>query len=332
MLRFAEHSTLDSIPPFKLFPNAATHRPRRGGVTGCTLWNVANRMLCCHLRTSKKNEDHLRKIWDRVYGSVSQFIYMTSRRFGRSSLDWVRVSLLSPDVTYQSFQSLVMMVSLQVHLHASILIRFIFMSNVSAYCYWPNGESSHSFLFSLALVWAYTNSYTGTDRNAGLPANRFLPCDPNASARMCCAQDPSSPFLNVKSGVDCCSDGLCADAGNDVLWRAACTDYTWQSPEFIKLCINGTNEAGNDIQIMQRSDGRYEEEWVGGVACEPSRAIWVENFILWAGAADRELPKVYISEQLMDLDWLVVEESLIGFYGCGVPLTPQPIVPVTNLW
>ena len=45
--------------------------------------------------------------------------------------------------------------------------------------------------------------------------------------------------------------------GNNALWRTACTDYTWQSPECIKLCINGTNEAGNDIQVMQCNDGSY---------------------------------------------------------------------------
>ena len=74
---------------------------------------------------------------------------------------------------------------------------------------------------------------------------------------MCCAQDPSSPSLNDHSGVDCRSDGLCADVGNNALWRTACTDYAWQSPECIKLCINGTNEAGNDIQVMQCNDGSY---------------------------------------------------------------------------
>ena len=74
---------------------------------------------------------------------------------------------------------------------------------------------------------------------------------------MCCAQDPSSVFLNNASGVYCRSDGLCANAGNNAIWRSACTDYSWQSPECIKLCINGTNEAGTDIQVMQCSDGSY---------------------------------------------------------------------------
>ena len=74
---------------------------------------------------------------------------------------------------------------------------------------------------------------------------------------MCCAQDALSPSLNDHSGVDCRNDGLCADVGNNALWRTACTDDTWLSPEFIKLCIYGPNEAGNEIQVMQCSDGSY---------------------------------------------------------------------------
>ena len=74
---------------------------------------------------------------------------------------------------------------------------------------------------------------------------------------MCCAQDALSPFLNDHKGVDCRSDGLCADLGNNAVWRTACTYDTWQSPECIKLCINGTNEAGNDIQVMQCSNGSH---------------------------------------------------------------------------
>ena len=44
--------------------------PRRGGVTGGILSDVAKRIMCCHLGTSQTDEDHLRKIWDRIYGSV----------------------------------------------------------------------------------------------------------------------------------------------------------------------------------------------------------------------------------------------------------------------
>ena len=127
----------------------------------------------------------------------------------------------------------------------------------------------------------YTNSCTRTDRNAGLPTNLYSPCDPNASASMCCAQDPSSPFLNNKSGVDCRSDGLCADAGNDALWRTACTDPTWQNPECIKLCINGTHEAGNDVQVMQCSDGSYccgsNVNGIASACCNGGQGVWIVN-------------------------------------------------------
>ena len=65
---------------------------------------------------------------------------------------------MSPNVTYQSFQGLVMMISLQVHHYAFILMRFVFyaISNVSANCYWPNGESSrsvyHSYWYECILI------------------------------------------------------------------------------------------------------------------------------------------------------------------------------------
>ena len=127
----------------------------------------------------------------------------------------------------------------------------------------------------------YTDSCTGSDRTAGLPANLYSPCGSNASASMCCAQDLSSPFLNNKSGVDCRSDGLRADAGNDALWRTACTDSTWQSPECIKLCVNGTNEAGNDVQVMQCSDGSHfcgsNVNGIASACCNGGQGVWIVN-------------------------------------------------------
>ena len=127
----------------------------------------------------------------------------------------------------------------------------------------------------------YTNSCAGTDRNAGLPANLYTPCNPNASASMCCSQDRSSPYLNGKSGVDCRSDGLCADAGNDAIYRIACTDPTWQSPECIKLCVNGTIEAGSDVQVTQCSDGSYccgsTANGIASACCNGGQGVWIVN-------------------------------------------------------
>ena len=98
---------------------------------------------------------------------------------------------------------------------------------------------------------------------------------------MCCAQDLGSPYLNGKSGVDCRSDGLCADAGNDAIYRVACTDQTWQSPECIKLCVNGTIEAGNDEQVTQCSDGSYccggTNNGIAAACCNGGQGVWIVN-------------------------------------------------------
>ena len=86
-----------------------------------------------------------------------------------------------------------------------------------------------------------------------------------------------STFLNHKSGVNCRSDGLCADAGNDTLYRTACTDQTWQSPECINLCINGTNQAGNDVPVMQCSDGSYccGNKVIAMACCNGGQGVWI---------------------------------------------------------
>lgn len=95
---------------------------------------------------------------------------------------------------------------------------------------------------------------------------------------MCCALDVTTTFLN-KSGVNCRSDGLCADAGNDTLYRTACTDQTWQSSECIKFCINGTNQAGSDVPIMQCSDGSYccGNKAIDMACCNGGQEVWIVN-------------------------------------------------------
>ena len=96
---------------------------------------------------------------------------------------------------------------------------------------------------------------------------------------MCCAQDLSSPYLNIESGINCRSDGLCADAGNDALWRTACTDPTWKSPECIKLCVNGTSEVNNDVQVTQCSDGSYccGSNGIASACCNGGQGVWIVN-------------------------------------------------------
>ena len=98
---------------------------------------------------------------------------------------------------------------------------------------------------------------------------------------MCCAQDLSSPYLNIESGINCRSDGLCADAGNDALWRTACTDPTWKSPECIKLCVNETSEASIDVQVTQCSDGSYccgsNANGIASACCNGGQGVWIVN-------------------------------------------------------
>lgn len=102
----------------------------------------------------------------------------------------------------------------------------------------------------------------GTDRNAFLQGDVYQACHSDASVSMCCALDTSSPFLNLNSGIICRDDGLCENAARDHITRTACTDPTWEDPNCIKLCVDGTKQNGepevdNDVQITVCGDGSY---------------------------------------------------------------------------
>lgn len=124
-----------------------------------------------------------------------------------------------------------------------------------------------------------TDNRAGTDRNAGLPPNLYAACNPSASASMCCALDSTSYFLNGKSGTICRSDGLCANGNGQYITRTACTDLTWQSPDCVKLCINGTNQAGNDMFITPCNDGSYccGNNAVAIQCCADGQGVFVVN-------------------------------------------------------
>lgn len=74
---------------------------------------------------------------------------------------------------------------------------------------------------------------------------------------MCCALDATSVFLNDDSGTICRNNGLCISTNGLKISRTACTDQTWQSPECIKLCFNGTDQANNDVIVTPCTDGSY---------------------------------------------------------------------------
>lgn len=120
----------------------------------------------------------------------------------------------------------------------------------------------------------------GTNRNSGgLPANLYDACNPNASASMCCALDSTSDFLNAASGVTCRSDGLCASEDGKNITRTACTDQTWQAPECIKLCVNGTDQANNDVIITPCNDGSYccGDNAVAVSCCQSHHGVFIVN-------------------------------------------------------
>lgn len=167
------------------------------------------------------------------------------------------------------------MAAFHIH-HRTCLFFFLFpfLSHVYASCYWPNGEC-HTLSQS-----DYTNKHSGTDRNSGgLPANLYDACNPSASASMCCALDSTSDFLNGDSGTICRNDGLCINAKGKKITRTACTDQTWQSPECIKLCVNGTDQANHDVFITPCADGSYccGENAVATSCCQNGQGYFIVN-------------------------------------------------------
>jgi len=89
---------------------------------------------------------------------------------------------------------------------------------------------------------AATNCYlpNGTDANPPnqqLQRTPFFSDGPSNIASMCC-----------HIGDTCRSDGLCDNTYQDgSLTRDTCTDPSWNSPNCIKLCTNGTSKAFHDI-------------------------------------------------------------------------------------
>lgn len=103
----------------------------------------------------------------------------------------------------------------------------------------PGSAFGGSFLLSIIILGIFSSSAhgtcyvpNGTDRNAGLSAEVYLPCDPGDEHSMCCASNRSVPDK-------CRSDGLCLSGNDGIVWRESCTDPTWKSPSCIKLCNVG---------------------------------------------------------------------------------------------
>ncbi|KAL8923492.1 MAG: hypothetical protein Q9172_003099 [Xanthocarpia lactea] len=129
---------------------------------------------------------------------------------------------------------------------------------VSADCYYPNG----------------------TDRNQGLPEDRYLPINTGDDFSMCCTILGDKPR----------SDGLCENAAGTVIWRESCTDRTWQSPKCIKLCASssldtngspgiGGRQADNDEPVTPCVDGSYccGDGSLGSECCNNGRGVFLRD-------------------------------------------------------
>ncbi|KAL8691877.1 MAG: hypothetical protein Q9224_004078 [Gallowayella concinna] len=78
-------------------------------------------------------------------------------------------------------------------------------------------------------------------------------------------------------------DGLCYNPryGGE-LWRESCTDPTWESPSCIKLCVNGTDESGNqledvDVLITQCPNKSYCCGDSNIACCDRGDGVWIRN-------------------------------------------------------
>ncbi|KAL8943036.1 MAG: hypothetical protein Q9216_001324 [Gyalolechia sp. 2 TL-2023] len=125
--------------------------------------------------------------------------------------------------------------------HFSILVLTYFPNPIAAACYYPNGT-------------AQTN-------------DEVQPCDPSAPTdgfSMCCATNRNSS--NPGPDEFCQENGLCGwfdptDSANET-WRSTCTDASWESPNCVKFCIEGTEERRRDrstteAQVTPCGDGTY---------------------------------------------------------------------------
>lgn len=87
---------------------------------------------------------------------------------------------------------------------------------------------------------------------------------------MCCrTNDNNYPDI-------CRTDGLCQETEQDVIWRESCTDPTWQSPQCLRLCIDGAG-FGNDNIITFCSDQSICCGYQNMSCCGTKQAVWISN-------------------------------------------------------
>jgi len=94
--------------------------------------------------------------------------------------------------------------------------------------------TSVSYLISTATADTGCFNPNGTDRNLGaldVPSgtNVYAPCNTVQPYSMCC-----------RNSDKCLPNGLCQQAGSDIIWRESCSDQSWRSSACVKLCVSDT--------------------------------------------------------------------------------------------
>ncbi|KAL8788623.1 MAG: hypothetical protein Q9195_007218 [Heterodermia aff. obscurata] len=114
----------------------------------------------------------------------------------------------------------------------------MFTLQLSLFCPTTSWKYTGIGLLVIQLVLAGCYLPNGADRNAQLPKGDdwyqptgFGPTVDNFS--MCCATRRTNQDTVKK-------DGLCESRPEYHVWRESCSDPSWESPNCIKLCINGT--------------------------------------------------------------------------------------------
>ncbi|KAL8812390.1 MAG: hypothetical protein Q9200_001077 [Gallowayella weberi] len=134
----------------------------------------------------------------------------------------------------------------------------VLLRTVASKCYLPNGVER----------WITHGADVYRPSGVGSSVDNF---------QMCCATIGNGDIDVPRK------DGLCDNPrfGGEV-WRESCTDPTWRSPSCIKLCVNGTDDSGNqlkdvDVLVTQCPDKSYCCGDNNYACCDRGDGVWIRD-------------------------------------------------------
>lgn len=114
----------------------------------------------------------------------------------------------------------------------------------------------HYYISTVLAAQCWTPNHR--DVNADVDDNdedRYVPCNPDAEASMCCASQDVCDALT----------GLCFDEEHQLWWRGSCTDPSWQSDACVKLFLT-ESEGGKSVANRH---GRHPPTWMPEAKISP---------------------------------------------------------------